>query len=489
MEQSNFSSKSGFISYKNNVIIFLQNSSIARAGLLLLSWLGIWFIAGLVEYTHHASVWFPPAGLTFAVLFVVGLRAIPVLMLAAIVVTILTSSDYEFQLQNTEVLEGGVLFGIAHIIPYYAGSKLLRWLTQTKQLTLPLSIISFLVIGASCALLATILVLLSLIASDMMSINEFASTWLPFWIGDMAGIIVLSPLFFSFMHLIYPNKSFKILEHIEGQIPSPSPQYKYKILVSLTLVTLTMLLAKSTQSIDSSFAIFFLVLPHMWIACSENAFFNILSLAMSSLLVVFLVDVLELMDFVMVYQYAINVVATNAMFAIAIPALTSHNHQLRAKVSTDSLTQIASREYLIQQGEVELHHAQRQNQAFCMLVYDIDHFKQINDIHGHDIGDQALKVLSHTVKQLLRPADLLGRYGGDEFIVLLPNTNEETAMTIGNRLLQHINSIQLIRNEQLSVSIGITQMKQNDNFESIFKRADNALYQAKRSGRNCLFQH
>jgi diguanylate cyclase (GGDEF)-like protein len=489
MVQNNFSSNLGQVSYKHKCISALQNSSTARAGLLLFSWIGIWFIAGLVEYTHHASVWFPPAGLTFAALFVVGFRAIPVLMLAAILVTLLISSDYQIQLQNLEVLEGGVLFGIAHIIPYYAGSTLLRWLTQTKTLTLPLSIISFLVIASSSALVATILVLSSLILSDMMSIDEFATTWLPFWIGDMAGIIVLSPLFFSFMHLLYPDNAFKILEHIEGQFPHPSPQYKTKILISLTLVTLVMLLAKLTQSIDSSFAIFFLVLPHMWIACTENAFFNILSLAFSSLLVVFLVDVLELMEFVMVYQYAINVVATNAMFAIAIPALTSHNHQLKTKVFTDSLTQIASREHLIQQGEIELHHAQRLNQTFCMLVYDIDHFKKINDRHGHDLGDQALKVVSNAVKQLLRPEDLLGRYGGDEFIVLLPDTNEQTAMKIANRLLVQINNIQLISDEQLSVSIGITKMKQNDDFDSFFKRADNALYQAKRSGRNCVFKH
>jgi diguanylate cyclase (GGDEF)-like protein len=227
----------------------------------------------------------------------------------------------------------------------------------------------------------------------------------------------------------------------------------------------------------------------MWIACTENAFFNILSLALTSLLVVFLVDVLSLMDFVMVYQFAINVVATNAMFAIAIPALTAHNHQLKAKIFTDSLTKAASREYLIQQGEIELRQAQWHKQAFCMLVYDIDHFKKINDLHGHDMGDQALKIISHGVKQLLRPADLLGRYGGDEFVVLLPNTNVHTAMTVSNRLLEHINSIQLVIDEQLSVSIGVSEMQPDDDFESLFKRADNALYAAKRAGRNCVFQH
>ncbi|GAC12982.1 sensor domain-containing diguanylate cyclase [Aliiglaciecola lipolytica] len=489
MQRSDFSSKLSDESGLTKFLSFLRASPGARAGLLLLAWLAVWFIGGLVEYAHHASVWFPPAGLTFAVLFVVGLRATPILMLAAILVTIFTNNDYQINLQNIEVIESGIFFGIAHIVPYYAGSALLRWLTQTKQLTLPLSIISFLLIAATSALLATALVLVSLIFTGMMSSQELSATWLPFWIGDMAGIMVLGPLFFSVIHILYPQKTFKILEHIEGQLPVATAQYKYKLMISFTLVAAAMLLAKFTQSMDSSFAIFFLVLPHMWIACTENAFYNILSLALSSFLIVFLVDVLGLMNFVMVYQYAINVVATNAMFAIAIPALTASNHQLKTKVFTDGLTQTASREYLFQQATVEIRRAQWKNNDLCMLVYDIDHFKQINDVHGHDVGDKALKALSERVKQFLRPADILGRFGGDEFIVLLPETNVDTAMVVANRLLKEINGLQLINSEQLSISIGITQMQHNDDFESLFKRADSALYQAKRAGRNSIFQH
>ncbi|MEP1382249.1 MAG: diguanylate cyclase [Paraglaciecola sp.] len=489
MERNEFSSSWRYINYKLGWLRFLQNSGAARAGLLLLSWVGIWFVGGLVEYTHHASVWFPPAGLTFAVLFVVGGRAVPILMVAAILVTILTNRHYQIDLHNIGLLKASVLFGIAHIIPYYAGSKVLYWLTQVQRLTLPLLIIYFLLIAAISALIAAMLVIGSLILSDMMPVNDFSTTWLPFWIGDMAGIIVLGPLFFCIIRHVYPDKYFKILDHIGVQSSSASPQYKYKILLSLGLVLLAMLLAKFTHSMNSSFAIFFLVLPHMWIACSENAFFNIVSLALSSLLVVFLVDTLYLMNFVMVYQYAITVVAANALFAIAIPALISRNHQLQSKVFIDSLTQTASREYLIQQCETQILHSQRRSQPFCLLVLDIDYFKKINDSYGHDVGDQALKTLSDTVKQLLRPADLLGRYGGDEFVVLLPDTDEQLAATIANRLLVQINTIELIKDEPLSVSIGVTLMDQYDDFQSLFKRADNALYDAKKSGRNCVFQH
>src|SRR5690606_3087773 len=145
------------------------------------------YLSALVEYTAHASVWFPPAGLTLAALFLLGIEAIPTLMIAALLVTFQAASDYQIPLNNIQLVKAGLLFGIAHILPYYLASKLLRWFNFTKQLSLSQFIISFLVTAAAASLITTLCVLAALIVSNMMPAADFYQTWLPFWIGDMAG--------------------------------------------------------------------------------------------------------------------------------------------------------------------------------------------------------------------------------------------------------------------------------------------------------------
>jgi diguanylate cyclase (GGDEF)-like protein len=463
---------------------YIERLSLLRHGLLFVIWLGVWYISGLVEYTEHASVWFPAAGLTFAALFLLGLRAIPALMLAAMVVTIVTAREYNLPLTLTEMLYAGILFSIAHIIPYYLASRLLRWLGKTNLQSLPQFVISFLLVAACFSLLATSLVLGALILSNMMPVEAFKDAWLPFWIGDMAGVMVLAPLFAGLLSRLYPQVKFDLTELIGKQKVRASKQYKYKLAICILLITLSMLLAYLTQAQESAFAIFFLVIPHMWIACTENALFTVLSLAISSLLIALLAHVLGLMDYVMVYQFAINVVAANALFGLAVPALTNDNKNLRKMVFTDSLTQVASREHLVQRAQMEIHRSQQENKPLSLLVLDIDHFKKVNDEHGHSIGDQALKEISRIAQQSLRPKDVLGRFGGDEFVILLPNTTAVTVAGIANRILENTSRVSVIQGQSLSVSIGIAEMSMEDSFNTLFERADKALYKAKNSGRN-----
>ena len=158
----------------------LSTSMVWRNLLLLVMWLAVWMLGLLVEYTEHASVWFPAAGLTFAALFIVGVRAIPSLLSACVGITFWAGYYYQLEL------------GFAHIIPYYVGARILRYLAHRGQFNLPLFVIGFLLIAALSSMLATIAVIAALVLSAMLPFSAVSSTWLPFWIGDLAGVVVIS---------------------------------------------------------------------------------------------------------------------------------------------------------------------------------------------------------------------------------------------------------------------------------------------------------
>jgi len=467
----------------------LSGSVLLRHSLLCILWLMVWMLGLLVEYTEHASVWFPAAGLTFAALYIIGLRIIPVLLVACVCITFWAVHYYQLQLNNWQTLQGGLLFGLGHILPYYLGSQLLRRLANTSQCTLPLFVIGFIILATGSALVTTFSVIAALVIAGMMPVSAISETWLPFWVGDMAGVIVLAPLFAAVINTLYPSTGISLSQFVGPAQRIASRFFIHKLALNLVLLWLAMLLANYADTPESAFAIFFLVIPHMWIACTESAFYTTLSVALSSFAIALLVNVLALMDYVMVYQFAINVIAANALFGLAVPALMASNSQLRLVASTDSLTRVASRDYLQQRAELEISRSLQQSEPLCLMVFDIDHFKQINDNYGHSTGDQVLLQVCQLAQQILRPADVIGRYGGDEFVVILPNTRKEAVVAIGNRIIERFQQIELAEQLTVSASFGVASLQKDDSFRSLFERADEALYRAKQQGRSQVAWH
>ena len=150
----------------------ISRHALWRNALLLLLWLVVWMLGLLVEYTEHASIWFPAAGLTSAALFIIGIRAVPVLILGCVIVTFWTGQQYQLSLNTLQLLQAGLLFGVAHIVPYYAGARLLRRLANIGQFYLPLFVIGFLLVAALSSLLATFSVLAALVMSSMMPLED-----------------------------------------------------------------------------------------------------------------------------------------------------------------------------------------------------------------------------------------------------------------------------------------------------------------------------
>lgn len=463
----------------------LQQSWLLRNVFLLVLWLLLFEIGWLVEYTSHASVWYPVAGLTFASLLLLGFSVLPALLTGCVLITFYTARHYNIALAPVDLLYAGLLFGLAHILPYAIGAIVLRTLARQGSRDISRIIVQFLVIAAVSSFLTTCLVLPTLVMTGMMPMSEIAATWLPFWIGDMAGVMVMAPFFVGLLSLILPGALFRLTDMASTEQLQISARFVLKLTLTMLLLTGCMLLAKVTDSSNSAFAIFFLVIPHMWIACSESALLNVCSVALSSFLIAFWVHLFGLMDYVMVYQFAINVIAANTLFGLAVPTLLADNLQLRKVAFTDSLTQVASRDRLEQRAQLEMIRARQEHSPLALMVFDIDHFKRINDEFGHHVGDQALQQMARIAQATLRPTDLLGRFGGDEFVVLLPNTRLADARQIAERIIEQLQQVRVADVQQLTASFGVAErLVDDEDYEQLFRRADRALYQAKLAGRN-----
>jgi diguanylate cyclase (GGDEF)-like protein len=156
---------------------------------------------------------------------------------------------------------------------------------------------------------------------------------------------------------------------------------------------------------------------------------------------------------------------------------------------TDDLTGIWNRRYFRRQLPQEIERARTFSVPLSLLLFDIDEFKQINDSFGHVIGDVVLSELCGSVREILRPTDVLARYGGDEFAVILPHTDIHGAMKVAERILARIASLTIPTDEegaiQCSVSIGIAEFHRDDvAANDLVRRADEKLYLSKRHGKN-----
>lgn len=163
---------------------------------------------------------------------------------------------------------------------------------------------------------------------------------------------------------------------------------------------------------------------------------------------------------------------------------------LERDVMRDPLTGLLNRRYLDSRLDEEIQRARRSGLPLSLLMIDLDHFKHVNDRYGHIVGDQVLRHVSSLVVSLVRVSDMVVRYGGEEFLVIAPDSALEDATHLGDRLLYHLRNheVPLPNGEPLSVtaSIGAASLHDGENQISFLRRADMALYEAKGQGRDRL---
>jgi len=171
-----------------------------------------------------------------------------------------------------------------------------------------------------------------------------------------------------------------------------------------------------------------------------------------------------------------------------VKRLNEAQTHLKHMAITDELTGLRNRRYIVERLEEEFQRSMRTGHPLGLIMLDIDHFKQINDARGHLFGDVVLRVIAVRIKASLRKHDLVGRVGGEEFLVICPESSLEDTVVVADRIRRIINDEVITDNGdavRVALSAGVTVMSPDDvNWEKVFSRADSALYKAKETGRN-----
>jgi len=168
--------------------------------------------------------------------------------------------------------------------------------------------------------------------------------------------------------------------------------------------------------------------------------------------------------------------------------LEDSNEDLEILASTDSLTKILNRRAFEDKARSELERAARYNNSICLLMIDIDRFKDFNDQYGHAIGDKVLSLFARETSKMIRDSDVFARIGGEEFAILMPETGEDDAYLFAERLRDHVARLKSKISQhvcQFTISIGLIEVpRKTKDIQTALKEADRFLYQAKKTGRN-----
>ena len=193
-------------------------------------------------------------------------------------------------------------------------------------------------------------------------------------------------------------------------------------------------------------------------------------------------------------NFTVQLHVVSAVLIAALYFFSSYQHrfqiaqltvdQLAHLANTDELTKLANRRRMAEAIEAELLRFARYEHAFSIILIDIDHFKTVNDRFGHGVGDKTLVALAARTMEVLRDVDTLGRWGGEEFVVILPETPFDETLHKAAALCVHVATTPLIGDHAVSISCGVTRVATGDTADTLLQRADEALYEAKRRGRN-----
>ncbi len=375
---------------------------------------------------------------------------------------------------------------------------LIIWRTQKSS-----SSLGWISLGFGCLMVGALLISSRGYLSDFISIilgNSIYLLWAVFvWQGtrDFQGLVfplknvLLSLFLFVCLFLYYTYIDFDLSMRI---IVISLFLAIYSI---LTMIDLLKPIHLNSPSIEHKFIVaivfffvFFMLLRIVMVLVesTDNDFMSANWLQQASVLVFMLYSVAFSLSFLWVLQRHLEHIVKGR--ADALKAANALTEQLRKEAENaalhDPLTLAGNRRKFESNANLERERHLRHKHELCLAFADIDHFKAVNDKFGHDVGDQVLKSLVNHFTDIIRNIDMVYRWGGEEFIILLPETDLSKALLVCERIREHIQSTLKVEQDSITISIGVAQLGDKESIKTLVQRADKLLYVAKQSGRNCV---
>lgn len=460
-------------------------------GVILALWLGTFLLARVLEHAPHASLWFPPAAVTFAALLVVGARAWPAIVIACAVATFLAEWQYAGGVRPGVLVASSLAFALVHGTAYGVLAMLLRrhharWL---NEVTLGAAA-RFILLGMAGAALAAASGVLALSATGLIETSTPGRLIAAWWMGDFVALLTLGPLFILWLVRVVGAAGAHGVARFSPFQGDPVPASRSAMLklAAMAGITVAMLAAAHVLQ-ERSLLLALLVVPlvlQMWVVHSENRTAALQGVVLFSLITVGGGALFDTATDAVALQFAAIGLAVNTYFGLAVPALYASNERLREQVTRDRLTRVMTRAYFEDRAAQEFGRAKAEGRQAAVILFDLNGLKAINDTHGHAVGDAVLAELAARCATSVRPGDLLGRLGGDEFAAFLPDADAAVADTVIERMRA------ALRTTPFDTPVGMVSASFGravggsaaDTVSELLRAADRAMYEDKRLSRD-----
>ncbi len=430
---------------------------------------------------YATAVW-PPSGIALAATLLLGNRVWPGVWLGAALVNYTVNSSLILAL----------MMGTGNALEALAGATLIRrYVGVPRRFEHGRDVVIFVAVAAvSCTIAATV-ALLSMTVMSLVSRPEFLSNWWTWWQGDVTGIIIVTPLILSWC--LRRRATWSRQKKLEA------------VCFGSLLLIVTLLVFRDSTGFLSPFSLTFTILPFMiwaafrlsqWVVTTATAVVSAFAInyTLNGIGPFALWSTNE--SLLILLAFISTVVITSLVLSAlriergrAMDELEQALIGLREQAVTDPLTGLYNRRYLWEFLRREWIRAKRKDNSLAVIMIDLDHFKRINDAHGHQAGDFVLTAVAGLLRNQIRSSDIVCRYGGEEFALVLPEASPDNARLRAEHIRAAIKRLDFTHEGVplggITASLGVALFPHHaDSPDSLIRAADEALYEAKGIGRD-----